>query len=35
LEKIIIPIPDYKSLMFPLLKFAGDKKEHSIREAIE
>lgn len=28
-------IPDYQSIMLPLLKFAGDKKEHSIREAIE
>jgi len=30
-----MPIPDYQSIMLPLLKFAGDKKEHSIREAIE
>jgi restriction system protein len=38
LEKFLnrlIPIPDYQSIMLPLLKFAGDKKEHSIREAIE
>lgn len=28
-------IPDYESIMLPLLKFAGDKKEHSIHEAIE
>ncbi len=28
-------IPDYQSIMLPLLKFAGDKKEHSIRDAIE
>jgi restriction system protein len=35
LEKIIMPIPDYQSIMLPLLEFAGDKKEHSIREAIE
>src|SRR3989338_7824742 len=27
--------PDYQSIMLPLLKFAGDKKEHSIRDAIE
>jgi len=27
-------IPDYQSIMLPLLKFAGDKKEHSIRDAI-
>jgi restriction system protein len=25
-------IPDYQSLMLPLLRFLGDKKEHSIRE---
>jgi hypothetical protein len=31
----LMPIPDYQSIMLPLLKFAGDKKEHSIREAIE
>jgi len=35
LEKVTMPIPDYQSIMLPLLKFAGDKKEHSIREAIE
>lgn len=28
-------IPDYQSIMLPLLKFASDKKEHSTREAIE
>lgn len=28
-------IPDYQSIMLPLLAFAGDKEEHSIREAIE
>ena len=28
-------IPDYQTIMLPLLKFAGDKKEHSIREAID
>jgi restriction system protein len=28
-------IPDYQRIMLPLLKFAEDKKEHSIREAIE
>lgn len=28
-------IPDYQSIMLPLLKFIGDKNEHSIREAIE
>ena len=31
----LMPIPDYQSIMLPLLKFAGDKKEHSMREAIE
>jgi restriction system protein len=28
-------IPDYQSIMLPLLKFAGDQNEHSLREAIE
>ncbi len=27
--------PDYQSIMLPLLQFAGDKQEHSIRDAIE
>lgn len=27
-------IPNYQKIMLPLLKFSGDKKEHSIREAI-
>lgn len=30
-----MPIPDYQSIMFPLLKLAEDKKEHSIVEAYE
>ncbi len=29
-----MPIPDFQSLMLPLLKFAADGKEHRIREAI-
>jgi restriction system protein len=28
-------IPDYQSIMLPLLKFAGDGKEHSLRQTIE
>ncbi len=28
-------IPDYQTCMLPLLKFAGDAKEHSLREAID
>jgi restriction system protein len=28
-------IPDYQSLMLPVLKFAGDRLEHSLRETIE
>jgi restriction system protein len=28
-------VPDYQSIMLPLLKFAGDQKEHSLRETIE
>lgn len=29
-----MPIPDYQTLMLPLLKIAGDGKEHHIRDAI-
>jgi restriction system protein len=28
-------IPDYQTIMLPLLKFAGDKQEHSLREAVD
>jgi len=28
-------IPDYQSIMLPLLKFLGDKKEHYLRDAID
>ena len=28
-------IPDYQTIMLPLLKFAADKKEHSLRETTE
>ncbi len=28
-------IPDYQSIMLPLLRFAGDSAEHSLREAID
>ncbi len=28
-------IPDYQSCMLPLLEFAGDQKEHSVRDAID
>ncbi|MHC1599314.1 MAG: restriction endonuclease [Candidatus Methanospirareceae archaeon] len=28
-------IPDYQSIMLPLLKYAGDKNEHHVREATE
>jgi restriction system protein len=28
-------IPDYQTIMLPLLKFLGDEKEHSLREAID
>ena len=28
-----MPIPDYQTVMLPLLKFCDDKQEHSIREA--
>ncbi len=28
-----MPIPDFQTLMLPLLRFAGDAKEHSVAEA--
>ncbi|MCK9582862.1 MAG: restriction endonuclease [Endomicrobiales bacterium] len=28
-------IPDYQSIMLPILKFAGDNQEHTVREAID
>jgi len=31
----LMTIPDYQSTMLPLLKFAKDQKEHSIREAVD
>jgi restriction system protein len=27
-----MPIPDYQSLMLPVLRLAGDRKEHSLAE---
>ena len=30
-----MPIPDYQSCMLPLLQFASDEQEHSLRDAIE
>ena len=30
-----MPIPDYQTIMLPLLKFTGDGKEHSIKESVE
>ena len=30
-----MPIPDYETIMLPLLKFASDSNEHSAKEAIE
>ena len=28
-----MPIPDFQTLMLPLLRFAGDAEEHSVAEA--
>lgn len=28
-------IPDYQSIMLPLLKYSGDGKEHRVRDAVE
>lgn len=30
-----MPIPDYQSIMLPLLRLAGDDQEHSARQAVE
>ncbi len=30
-----MPIPDYQTLMLPLLRLSGDSKEHRFREAVE
>ncbi|CAA9551901.1 Mrr restriction system protein [uncultured Synechococcales cyanobacterium] len=30
-----VPIPDYQSIMLPLLKLAADQDKHSLREAID
>ncbi len=30
-----MPIPDYQTIMLPLLRFASDEKEHSLREAAD
>lgn len=29
-----MPVPSYEQIMLPLLAFAGDSNEHSIREAV-
>jgi restriction system protein len=33
--KTAMPIPDFQSIMLPLLRLAGDDKEHSISEAVD
>jgi restriction system protein len=30
-----MPIPDYQSIMLPLLKYASDQKQHSVKQAYE
>ena len=30
-----MPVPDYQSLMLPLLRFASDGEEHSLKQAVE
>ena len=34
-KKVIKMIPDYQSLMLPILEYASDGKEHHIKKAIE
>jgi restriction endonuclease Mrr len=29
-----MPIPDYETLMLPVLRFAGDRKDHSSKELV-
>jgi restriction system protein len=31
----LLPIPDYQTIMLPLLKYASDRAEHSSKEAVE
>lgn len=33
-DELTMPIPDYQSIMLPLLKLVNDQQEHSLREAI-
>lgn len=35
MEVLIMAIPDYQSIMLPLLEFASDEKDHTLLEAIE
>ena len=30
-----MPIPDYQTVMLPLLQFLEDRKEHSLQEAVD
>lgn len=30
-----MPIPDYQSIMLPLLKYASDQKQHSMKQAYD
>ena len=30
-----MPVPDYQSMMLPLMQIAGDGREHQLRDAIE
>ena len=30
-----MPIPDYQTVVLPLLRFAGDQQEHSLRRAVD
>lgn len=35
MKTVFMPIPDYQTIMLPLLKFLEDRKEHSVNEAVE
>jgi restriction system protein len=34
-KEFVMAIPDYQSIMLPLLKYVSDEKEHRFRDAVE
>ena len=35
IDIFLMPIPDFQTIMLPLLRYLGDEKEHSFREVVE